>query len=129
MPLNNPPAPGYNFLPSYQMSGIPYVTSSVATAGVTHLSFDRVTRFITVTNRDRDTTQINFAFTQNGLSTYNFFQLRDGETFHAEVRVKDLFLTCVSGTTAEYTVFAGMTTINSRDFPILSGSNGISGIG
>jgi len=111
------------------MSGIPYVTSSVATSGVTHLAFDRVTRFITVKNNDIGTTQINFAFTANGLGTYNFFQLKDGETFHAEVRIKDLFVTCVSGTTAEYTVFAGMTTINSRDFPILSGSGGISGVG
>jgi hypothetical protein len=129
MTLNNPSAPGYNFTPAYQMSGIPYVTSSVATTGVTHISFDRVTRFLTVKNTNSTTSQINVAFTQNGLGNYHWFPLKNGESFSAELRIKDLFITCISGTTSEYSVLGGMTTINARDFPILSGSSGISGIG
>jgi hypothetical protein len=135
MALNNPPAPGFNFVPSYQISGIPWVTSSVATSGVTHISFDKVTRFVNVKVIGASSKQINLAFTANGLASNHFYPILGGEKFEAEIRVKDLYLTCISGTTAEYAIFAGTTTIPSTGFPVLTGSsydghgNGLDGIG
>ena len=129
MPLDNPQM-GPNFIPAYQISAIPYVTSSTAPAsGVVELDFAWVTRFIVVRNTSiaGSTNVLKVGFTENGLHGSNYFSLASGESFDAEFRVKSLFLSSSSGTSTPYTVIAGLTTVDAKYFPILTGSSDFGG--
>lgn len=128
--LNNPKT-GMGYTSEFQSSGLPWVTSSVAPAVNSPVRFDfpRVTRFITIHNRDAASNTLSFGFTERGVkSSNNKYVLLAGETVTLELRVKNLWLQGETGTPA-YSLIAGLTTVDSRDFPLLSGtlSDGSSG--
>lgn len=122
---------GSEHVPAYQISGIPFVTSSLITLGqVRQISFPTITRNITIKNESAGLLAV--AFTENGLKSTNgnFFRLAVSESFSDELRVKDIFLSGSAGTTLTFTVVAGLTTIHNSMFPTLTGSiNGMLGIG
>lgn len=129
MPLNNP-RPGPGNAAEYMVSGIPWVTSSVLTAGEERLvSLPSVSRFLTVKNETAATT-LAVAFARNGFKSKNsnFFTLDAGESYEGELRVTDLWLSASAGIPA-FEVIVGMTSIHRSDFPVLSASNGHLGIG
>mgnify|MGYP007046924411 CR=1 FL=1 len=129
MPLNNP-RPGPGNVSDYMVSGIPWVTSSALTAGETRkISIPSVSRFFTVKNETSSTTMA-VGFTQNGLKPLvaNYFTLDGGESYDAEIRVIDLWLSASVGVPA-FEVIVGMTSIHRSDFPTLTGSSGHLGIG
>lgn len=117
------PGSGPNDASQYVVSGIPWVTGSTIAAGVIHLSFPGVTKFLTVRNISASGSQARVAFTQNGLlnAQRNYIALGGGESLTLDLRVKDLYLSSTAGApTVE--VIAGLTTISYSAFPVLTGS-------
>ena len=139
---------GPNLVPAYQMSGIPYVTSSAATevprldnanGHPIQVSFPFVTKFLTIRNIGANALRVAFSYTgsqtpgqgaKGSELTRNYFLLpaaaagkNDTTTF--EVRCKSVFFAGEGGTTG-FSVLAGLTTINASQFPILTGSVGSS---
>ena len=109
------PEPGYNHTPAYQISGLPFVTSSTAAAGSPiRIGFPFVTKFITVGATGGATT---FAFTANGLAGTNKYTVASGQSVTFEFRVKEMWVT---GST--FSIAAGMTGIVTASIPTLTSS-------
>ena len=123
---------GEGYVPAYQMSASPWVTSSqVALGSTVQLDFPNATRFLIVQNTGATNTAIAVGFTQNGLkpSNSNYFIVSGTNSFSAEMRVDRLFLSGAFGATVPFTVIAGLTSINRRDFLTVTASNGFSCVG
>lgn len=101
-----PSIPGLNNVPSYQISGVPWVTGSLAVTGVMGVAFPAVTRFFTVKNTGGSA--IKLGFTAEGVAAQNFFTIASNETQSFELRVRSIFLSG-SGGTAD--VVGGLTSI------------------
>lgn len=119
------------YVPAYQASAVPYITSSLISNGQVHeIDFNQVTRFFNVQNVGTVTTdEIAVAVTQRGLTTGNYFTLGQGVSFRDEIRTTRLFVSCSSGTNVRYQVIAGLTNIPSSQFLLITGSNGHQGVG
>lgn len=131
MSLGYPQSGEYN-IAAYQMSALPYVTSSIISVGEVHTyEFPFVTRFIDVANRGKGATDaICVGFTQNGvMKTGNYVTLERGMTVNEEIRTTVLIVSCSKGTTVDYQIFCGLTTIPARNFLPLTGSSGHPGVG
>lgn len=121
MTLNNPRS-GPGLVAEYQISALPYVTSSVAQSGsVTQINFPYVTSFLTVKNTST-AGELAIGFTYSGTLGTNKVTLGPNSSFGADFRVKQLFLTSTSGSSTSYELVAGLTLVQSRDFPVLTGS-------
>lgn len=129
----NWPINGEHNVPSYQISALPYVTSSIISLGQVHrYDFPFVTRFINVVNRAAGSAdKIAVGFTENGIkaSVGNFITLEQGDTVNEEIRTTSLFVSCSAGTLVDYQLFCGLTTIPAMHFLVLSASNGHAGVG
>jgi len=127
MALNHPKT-GPNHVPSYQISGVPYVTASagdpVDTTIAKHIVFPYVTRFLIITNLSNNPMRIGF--TKNGVKgtvTSNYLILSGNETTERlEIRCKELFF-LADVNTVEYSLLAGLTGVAWDQFPILTGSD------
>jgi len=132
--------PGLSSVGSYQMSAIPFATSSltvpVNSAAPLQIQFPYVTKFVTVVNENTGTNiAMRVGFSQLGVSGSgtNFFLLDNGESYTGEWRVEDIFLISNSTSQTSASVIAGLTPIP-RGIPALgaaSGNNwsGSSGVG
>lgn len=129
----NHPVLNEGYVPAYQMSAVPYITSSQISAGEVHTySFPQVTRFFNVINLSEVTAdRIAVAVTQNGLNTAagNFFTLPAGTAFRDEIRTTSLFVSGTAGTNVSYQLVVGLTNIPERQFLTVTGSNGHAGVG
>jgi hypothetical protein len=154
MPLDNPKThPGY--VPAYQVSAIPYVTSSAAAEvgkgpdDMVVVEFPYVTRFFTITNWGNQ--HLSVGFTQQGLlasggysSSFdgqvpastttdgrkNYFTILSGTTSpRLELRVKKLFFEAHAGGKTAFSLIAGLTGIHTSQFPTITGSDGFQGVG
>ncbi len=126
--LDNPRL-GEGYVPAYQISATPFVTSSNITLGaVKAINFPQVTRFITLKNTGPSTSVLAAAFTANGFNTSNYFFLSGSEAFSAELRTNSLFLSG-SADAPTFTLIAGLTYIPANAMLTLTGSNGIQGVG
>lgn len=119
------------YVPAYQASAVPYITSSLISNGQTQvIQFQSVTRFFNVQNVGTvSTDEIAVAVTERGLTTGNYFTLGQGVSFRDELRTTRLFISCSSGTSVRYQVIAGLTNISANQFLLLTGSNGHQGVG
>lgn len=122
---------GEGYVPAYQMSATPWVTSSQVTFGQTKQhDFSHVSRFIFIKNNSATSSVLSVAFTENGLKSTNanFFILSGTESFTAEIRTDRVF---ISGTaaTSNYTLFAGLTYIPRDNFSVITGSSGFPSVG
>lgn len=129
----NWPSNGEYFAPAYQVSAMPYLSSSIISQGQIHMyRFPYVTKFVNVVNRGSNAAdKICLAFTARGLESAvgNYITLDQGDTVNHDVRTTELYISCSAGSTVDYQVFCGLTTIPSRNFLILTGSNGHEGVG
>jgi len=106
--------PGLNAVGQYQMSGIPYASSSilVSNTAVTELEFPTITKFVTITNTHSGASSpLRVAFSATGVTNNkNHFILDNGESYTGEFRISSIFL---AGDSAETTasVIAGLTQI------------------
>tara|TARA_R100000426_G_C4778152_1_gene93641 strand:+ start:279 stop:674 length:396 start_codon:yes stop_codon:yes gene_type:complete len=119
------PRPSHNFVPEYQMSGIPHV-EEVTLNGPTEVTFSSVTRWIVISNPTGNAT-IKLGFNSDGVAGTNFFKIEAGSTTpRFEIKCKKLY---VSGTdTQKVHVIAGLTNVASEDFPDQTKENGFLGI-
>lgn len=131
MSINYPTA-GEHYTAAYQMSALPFVTSSIINSGEVHrYDFPFVTRFVDICNLGSSPTdKIAIGFTENGvLKTHNYVTLKVGASVNEEVRTTVLIVSCSAGTNIDYQLFCGLTTIPSKNFLTLTGSNGHPGVG
>lgn len=102
------------------MSGLPYVTASVAVSGsVFRIDFPYLTKNVVVKNIGPNTLAVGF--TQSGTLGSNRLTLPTGTAFSMDFRIISLYLTALSSS-CSYEVVAGLTTVRTRDFPTLTGS-------
>lgn len=127
----NWPQNGEYFSPAYQISALPYLTSSIISVGTIHkYEFPFATKFINVVNRGSNAgDKLALSFTENGLRSGNYVTLDQGVSVDQEVRTTLLFISGSNGTSVDYQIFCGLTTIPAKNFLILTGSNGHPGVG
>ena len=135
MSFNHPKA-GPNSVPSYQLSGVPYLTGSTnGSEEITakQFTFPQVTRFVTISVVDETAGKaLKIGFAEEGIKAMStapkpFFIVPQGNVATIDVRCKSIFVT-TSGS-LEWSVCAGLTPISAADFPVLTGSSGFYGIG
>lgn len=122
---------GEGYVPAYQMSAMPWVTSSQVTLGQTNQhKFGSVSKFVRITNNSPATSVLAVGFTQNGLlsSNNNFFVISGTNSVTLDVRTDRLFISGNSGT-SNYSLMVGLTSIQTKDFLLVTGSNGFTGVG
>lgn len=122
MSLNNP-KPGWGCVSEYQISALPWVSSSNV-SGVYDITLPFVANFFTIMNTG--TTLMKVGFTQNGVMGTNYFPLPVSGSYTANMRITKLF---VSGTGASMTLVAGLTSIPYDQMPVITGSNNFQGVG
>ncbi len=126
MPLEHH-TPGFNSVPEYQVSGVPYVTSSASIGtSAQGIDFPYVTRNVVV--RVSGSIDLRVGFTLNGVNNANYFLVPSGAPVTLEIRTKRLFVRADQGTTG-YSLCAGMTTIPERNMQHYTGSTGLAGVG
>ncbi len=112
-------APGGNYVPAYQMSGLPFAqTGTIVTSNTLSLNFPMVTKFFVVSC----SVPTFMGFTQNGVAGSNRFLLSPGQSPVFELRVRDLYFRNESGVTSSINVLAGLTAISVHDYPFVSSS-------
>lgn len=124
--------PGIGNAASYQVSGIPWVSSSlsVPASGSTPLeiSFPQVTKSIIVKNASTGSVQMRVGFSENGVkNTSNFFILSGGESFAADLKVTRVYLMSNNGTALTASVIAGLTNIPATE--LTNNWSGSAGVG
>lgn len=113
------PNPGYNDVPSYLASGLPYVTSSAATTTVSKISFPYITKFITI----RAEGNLNVGFTLLGVANGDHYVVPTNGYITMEVRVKEIYVKRPSGVgSINFHLLAGLTGIPTASVPTLTGS-------
>ena len=125
MSLNNP-VMHEGYVPAYQVSAVPFVTSSAVTT-VNLISFPFVTRFFTVQNTS--SIPLRFGFTELGVKGTNYFVVPSGSDYTGEIRTDRLFVSSSTGASISYSVIAGLTGVPNRTFLTITGSNGFEGVG
>lgn len=124
MSFDNPKS-GVSNAAEFSCSALPYVTSSTATAAGSPVQwrFPKVSRFITVSNRDATAgNSMSFGFTRAGVvSTNNKFVLMGSQMVTLELRVKEIWVQGEGGT-PNYSICAGLTNVDASNMPVLSGT-------
>lgn len=115
--------PGPNNVPSYQISGLPFMTGSIVSDGDTSsVSFPFVTKFIKVFNSGSN--PVSVGVTKNGVEGTNKFTIAAGsDSGVLDLRVRKLFIRAGAGD-VEAEVVAGLTNVLSSDFYDVTGSVG-----
>jgi len=128
----NWPKSGPNHVPSYEISGLPYVTRSAGGGEVTNTvikhSFPFVTRFFSIGNPSANALRVGFS--ENGVKsteTANYivvggYTSASMATRH-EIRCKDLYFLRDTGQNADFEILAGLTSVSHDQMPLLTGSN------
>ena len=102
---------GLGNVPSYQVSGIPFVTGGVSATTIKSVSFPYVTRWIYVVNNG--TGDLRIGFSQNGVKGSRYITVqasgtgKDTTSIRMEVKATQLWF---SGSTS-VDIMAGLTTI------------------
>ena len=108
---------GLHNVGSFQVSSIPYASSSIAVVSTTvpvEVAFDRVTKFVIVKNTaDALGTDapMKFGFSANGVKGTNYILLMNEEEYEADYKVSRIYLLAGSATQATASVSAGLTGI------------------
>ena len=119
---------------SYQVSGIPYTTSSftIPPLGTAPLKIDfpTVSKFVTIVNSGSTTNRFRVGFSSLGVTgsvasvgglvgTNNYFTLESGDSFTGEWRVASIYLLSdIAGQGASASIIAGLTGITSGSLPL-----------
>lgn len=125
--------PGFFNTNSYLSPGIPFLTGSTLLSSSfgqnqseQMVSFEKITKSITVVNKSSPAIQIAFNSNVSGnvFGGHHYFtlsNLNDSVTFN--VRCKEIYLSLATGSAnGTYEMFAELTTINNKDMPNLTGS-------
>jgi len=114
------PSPGFNDVPAYLASGLPYVTASSATTTPVKVTFPYITKFITI----RAAGALDIGFTSLGAAGDNHYSMASGEYLTFDIRVKEIYLKKPSGGgSVSFSLLAGLTGIPTASIPTLTGSH------
>ena len=131
---------GVSAVGQYQMSGIPYATSTLAIPGLgaepRRLPFPNVTKFVTVVNEVTGANApLRVGFSSLGVTgsatpgggSDNFFLLDNGESYTGEWRVAEIYMLGHNADIAtSASVIAGLTGVIRGELPLnWSGSDGV----
>lgn len=110
--------PGIGNTSSFQSSGIPWVkTETISSGNSTSMSFNLVTKFISVTNGNSTAGEnLKVAFSTAGL-TSNYFLVGPGQTVTLEVKVTDVYLAPAGAYAVVASLAAGLTNIDASQVP------------
>jgi len=117
---------GLGYVPSYQTSSVPYLTSSLEVPAVSsepiEISFQTVTRFVVITNTysGAQNRPMRFGFSENGIKgveNNNYAVLNNGESFEGDFKVSKVFLLSDSVFGTSGSIVAGLTDISSELLP------------
>ncbi len=134
--MGNPyytPQSGLGSVGSYQISGIPWASSSVAPSFSadpsvpTKIDFPYVTRFIVVKNINPTNANLRVGFSANGITTDNYFLLGKGESFEGSLRITQLYLIADGASPVSASVIVGLTGIDASN--LLNSWSGSAGVG
>ena len=126
--------PKEKFVPSYQMSGTPWVTGSLTVgSSAAEISFPTVTRWVQISNNSAQDVRIGFS--ENGVdanpaanANYYLLEGQSDQTSQAtvrwELRCKSIFLKRHASSDATVSIIAGLTDIPDLN-TALTGSEGI----
>jgi len=121
--------PGISSVGSYQMSGIPWASSSVAPANSSEplkIEFPYVSKFVVIKNTNPTSVNLRVGFSAEGVKTDNYFLLSKGESFEGDLRVTQLFLLSDNSSQVSASIVAGLTGIDASNLPnSWSGSAGV----
>ena len=122
---------GLHNVGSFQVSSIPYLTSSVSVTGSVpvEISFDRVSKFVIIKNTaDALGTDapMKFGFSANGVNGTNYILLLNEEEYEADFNVTRLYLLAGTAVEATASISAGLTGIPATSLQDnWSGSSGV----
>lgn len=107
---------GLGSVGSYQISGIPWVTSSIAApssgSAPLEIAFPYITKSIIVKNIDSSGTKLRVGFSVNGIkNTGNYFILSKDESFACDLRVAKLYLLSDGASAVSSSIICGLTGI------------------
>ena len=119
------PRIGYNSVTEFMGSGLPWVTSSIASGGTTYnYQFQKITKRLSVWNHETSAGKhIRVAFTKNGVEKSNYFLVDGGQTFEFDARVKEVFIRSNDNSDSPlFSLYAELIGIDADQMPILTGS-------
>lgn len=134
----NHPHTHHNSVPEYQLSGVPFVTSSTANeVGTTpiEVNFPFVTRWVEIRNTGalNADNSIRVGFTEAGVqaaSSSNYYVLSGAlSTTRWELRCNKLWFRQHGGSTSGFSLVAGLTSVDESRFFELTASLGFEGVG
>lgn len=107
---------GLHHVGSYQISSIPYATSSILAPANSNapleIVFPSVTRFVVVKNINPSTGAIKVGFSANGVASgSNYIVINKDESFCGEFKLTSVFIQSTSGSPISASVMAGLTGI------------------
>lgn len=129
MSLNNPKSGFYNTA-DFQSAALPWVISGTTIANsVTQYTLPKVTKNILVHNLASSSNKwIRIGFTRNGVNGVEgnyYFIVNSGDIVTLDARVKEIFVRADTfSDTLDYSIYCGLTTIDSNMMPVLTGSVG-----
>ena len=125
--------PGLNSVGQYQMSGIPYVSSSILIMPSDHppkeIKFPTITKFVTVVNDHSGSNaplRVGFSETAFGTTEFvnrHYFVLNNGESYTGEFRVAKVYLAGENAAGSTASVVAGLTQIETGNLGVNGGDN------
>jgi len=124
--------PGIGNAASYQVSGIPWVSSSLVVPAsgstVLEITFPQVTKSLIVKNSSTGSVNMRVGFSENGVkNSNNYFILSGGESFAADLKVTRVYLMSNDATVLTGSVIAGLTNIPAGE--LTSNWSGSAGVG
>lgn len=123
--------PGLSSVGNYQVSGIPFASSSIiapaTSSAPVQISFPSVTKFVVVKNVNTTSGTLRVGFSANGTKAgSNYFLLDKGESFSGDLKLSSIFLLSNNGTPISASIIAGLTGITNYDLAAAySGSAGV----
>lgn len=111
MSLGNPKS-GFGFVAEYQVSALPWLTSSTLPTTMLRYDFPWVSQFFTLQNEGSGDIKVGFTPSTSGSK---HFALKASSSLSLDVRVKSLYMTGTSGT--PFSLFVGLTNIDASMCP------------
>lgn len=127
---------GLHNVGSFQVSGIPYASSSINVPGnasdPVQVGFPYVTKFVTIRNVTAATGSLRVGFSANGVKNgSNYFVLSNEESYSGEWKLTSVFLLSDSATPMTASIVAGLTEIYSSSInnSVINNWSGSQGVG